>query len=335
MSYIFKEAAMNRYNITFSINREYLLFAMITLYSLLKNNQKHYFDVYILHDNCIKQSEIDKICSEFPLNQFNNFKIHLVDVSTFDMLKEMIKDFPERLHLSKETYFRLFMPYLLPNVDKILHLDTDVLVRGDITDFLNTDMGNNLFLADRYYYNTYDAPRDDYTKLGYCAGVLYLNLQELRKQDFLDNFKKEFKLNNKLDEEQFMNKVYLDKIMATPENYVYTIGFRSPRKLHTNTKIIHYIALKPYVLQRFKTKDLTRKGIKEYFPYLEDFIEPKFKWQFKLIKYYVFSFGSTVNSLERRVRSEWNKRILKKDNFYAKSNWFTSRIHKYAIIKKS
>jgi lipopolysaccharide biosynthesis glycosyltransferase len=41
---------MSKYNIAFSINRNLLLFTMVTIYSLLKHNKSDFFDVYILHD---------------------------------------------------------------------------------------------------------------------------------------------------------------------------------------------------------------------------------------------------------------------------------------------
>ena len=130
---------MNIYNITFSVNRSYLLFACVTLYSLLYNNKHLFFNVYILHNNCLNNNEIDSICKKHPLNNFTNFKIHLVDVSK----SVDFSQFQEIKHWSVDIYSKIFLPNLLPQVDNILHLDADVLVLKDISELLNT---NNVYL---------------------------------------------------------------------------------------------------------------------------------------------------------------------------------------------
>ncbi|MDR0484061.1 MAG: hypothetical protein LBH40_02120 [Alphaproteobacteria bacterium] len=313
----------NEYSIAFSISRSHLLFAMVTLYSLLKNNQKYTFNVYILHDNCLKQKEIDNICNQFPLNQYNNLKINLVDVSNLTIIKQLPN--PNLLHhsWSKDIYFRLFLSVLLPNVDKILYLDTDVLIRGDITDFFETDMGNNCFLGDA-----------DISPVVVCSGVLLMNLKELRNYNILKELTNEIMLNPTTTDQSFINKVYKNTIITTPPYYIFNTGILNKLK-NDYTKIIHFTVpiTKPYFSYGFKFKDLKQKGIIEYFTYFEDFIEPKYKWKFKLEKLYIFYCREKLNSLRRRATRFYYKYILKNRDFhfYIKNE----RIYKYAIIKKS
>jgi lipopolysaccharide biosynthesis glycosyltransferase len=291
---------------------------MVTLYSLLKNNKEYYFNVYILHNNCLNQNEIDDICNKFPLNQFNNFKIHLVDVSYLEIMERL----PILVRYPAEIFFKLFPPVLFSNMDKILHLDTDVLVIGDIKEFLETNMNNIYFMGDKNQKN------------GICAGVLLINLSDLRENhNILADMEKEFLLDNKISEETFFNKVYKNHTKFTPHNYIYTTEGDINSKIDNSTRIIHFTVPKPYVLSRFKIKDLNTKGVKEYFTYLSDFIEPKYKWQFKILKFYTFYLGSTINSLERNTHRIWSKYIKKEKVFQYKSSFLTKKIYKYATIK--
>lgn len=42
-----------------------------------------------------------------------------------------------RGHFSIETYFRLVLPELLPGYQKILYLDSDMVVQGDVAELYN------------------------------------------------------------------------------------------------------------------------------------------------------------------------------------------------------
>ena len=102
-----------------------------------------------------------------------------------------------RDYYSATTYFRLFIPDLYPQYDKVLYLDSDIVVLSDIADLYNIDMEDNLVAA---------APDDviqtikvfqeyaelvvgvtDYKRY-FNAGILLMNLDELRKFKFQDKF---------------------------------------------------------------------------------------------------------------------------------------------------
>ncbi|MDR2007591.1 MAG: hypothetical protein LBQ34_01295 [Alphaproteobacteria bacterium] len=314
---------MNQYSITITTNRAHLLFSFVTIYSLLKHNQDYDINIYLLHNNCLDMAEIDDICNKFPMNQFSNFKIHLVDVASV----AIINNLPQQKYWTKEIYYKLFLQDLLPNVDRILHLDTDVIVVGNIKDFFNTDMEGIYFIGGEDYDDTL------------CVGVMLINLTELRKINILEEFKKAAIEDNQITEQGFVNKVYRDKVRFTTENYIFTVGllgYKEEFKRDSTTKIIHLTNPKPFVLTRFKVSDLTPKCTLEYFPYLEDFIEPKSKWKYNLAKYYMLYGGGRIfNSLHRRFKREWRKKVQKRQDFFFKAEWWTNQIYKYAIIKKS
>ena len=98
-------------------------------------------------------------------------------------------------HISNETYYRFLIQELLPYYSKVLYLDSDLIVKGDVAELFSVDLGDNLLAAVRDVdycgnLNMKDGVRMRYTKevLGmhqpydyFQAGVLVLNTKAMRK----------------------------------------------------------------------------------------------------------------------------------------------------------
>lgn len=99
-------------------------------------------------------------------------------------------------HFSKETYYRLVLPELLPNYDKVLYLDSDMIAMDDVAKIYDENIDGYLLAAchdadTAGLYNGYRKDKKEYTdkilKLKepyqyFQAGVLLLNLEEFRKR---------------------------------------------------------------------------------------------------------------------------------------------------------
>lgn len=102
---------------------------------------------------------------------------------------------PHHGHFRPETYFRLLAPQLLPNVDKAVYLDSDLIVDADIAELYDHDVegyklgatrdADTIGQMDGYDVTVYPYLRDS---LGmrdpheyFQAGVLLMNLAELRR----------------------------------------------------------------------------------------------------------------------------------------------------------
>lgn len=91
------------------------------------------------------------------------------------------------------SYYRLFLVNLLPdNVDRVLYLDGDIIVRGSLTEVYNIEMKDAAVAAipdagqwDLQRYDLLGYPSD----LGYFnAGVLLINIDYWRKNNLLKDF---------------------------------------------------------------------------------------------------------------------------------------------------
>ena len=77
----------------------------------------------------------------------DNIKIEFVDLNYYiDRIKDKLYT---RDYYSKSTYFRLFLPNLYPNYDKILYLDSDIVILDDVAKLYNINIKNCLLGAAR------------------------------------------------------------------------------------------------------------------------------------------------------------------------------------------
>lgn len=187
---------MEKINLFFAIDDNYCPFLSSAVHSILKNASKEYkYDLYVLH-NGISQNNQDVMKAQIK----NNASIEFVDMLEFIDMKEKLTVLADKLvtrdYYTKTTYYRLFIPNMFPNLNKALYLDSDIIVTGDISELYNTDMGNNLVGAVPdmavqntpvfidYVENALGVKGENY----FNAGILLMNLDEMRKWDFENKF---------------------------------------------------------------------------------------------------------------------------------------------------
>ena len=176
--------------IFFASDDNYIPFLDVALRSLIENASKDYKYVVNVINTGINKDRITKV-KEL---ENENFTINFCDVSEY---VEPIKNKLNNLyHFSLVTWYRLFIQSLFPQYDKVLYLDCDIIVLGDISKLYNIDLGNNLLAAARchivsdhpvfaeYSESFCGVPRQNYLQ----AGVLVMNLKEFRKRDLENKF---------------------------------------------------------------------------------------------------------------------------------------------------
>lgn len=129
---------VTKYNIGCATDRNYAQHLGIMIYSLMSNTPSpELFDVYVV-DGGILPGDIkrfQKIEAKFGCN----IKFLKPDRSYFEKLKVY------EIY-SEATYYRYFLLDTLP-IDKMLYLDCDMVVEGDVTELYNTDQKGNVVSA--------------------------------------------------------------------------------------------------------------------------------------------------------------------------------------------
>ena len=182
---------LNEIPIFFAVDDGYIPFLAVALESLIEHSTKsNNYSIKILHT---KISEENK--TKIKKYERENINIEFVDLNNYI---EKIKDkLYTRDYYSKTTYFRLFIPELYPQYDKALYLDSDITILSDVADLYNHDLGTNLVggvpdgavqnieIFQEYVEKVVGVAN---YKSYFNAGILIMNLEELRKFKFQEKF---------------------------------------------------------------------------------------------------------------------------------------------------
>ncbi|MFT7156250.1 MAG: lipopolysaccharide biosynthesis glycosyltransferase, partial [Parvicella sp.] len=129
-------------NILTTFDQDFLQHAVVMLRSLFYNHPLQEFNLFIYTDNKLKTEE--KL-----LEEFQNDKVTFCYI---DFNPDQFPSIKTKFHYGenyyKIIYLRLNIGELLPDQDRILLLDTDLVIDGDITDFYHQDLEeDHLFAA--------------------------------------------------------------------------------------------------------------------------------------------------------------------------------------------
>lgn len=177
-----------------TINNQYAPYAAAAIHSLTQRvDKKRYYRVIILHDGL---SWVNRIRLRSLVT--NNVALQFKKISSNLYLKVIIKycsrskgagDF----FSSAVYYYRFFIPRLFPMYDKCVYIDSDTILRGDVGELYDMDLGEKVMAAmvdpkvdvipefREYVNKAVGVPYEDYCN----SGVLVMNMKALRKMKYL------------------------------------------------------------------------------------------------------------------------------------------------------
>ena len=127
-----QDVGPNSIHIAFGFDSNLLEQFEVTTQSLLSNTPSS-MCFYVLGRG-LPNEWIDKIISKYPQIKFNFYDMSIIDYG--DNIRTLS-------HITESTMDRVFLSELLP-IEKIIYLDTDLIVRSNIAELWNIDIGNNL-----------------------------------------------------------------------------------------------------------------------------------------------------------------------------------------------
>ncbi len=163
----------------------------VALRSILDNaTTGNFYKVYVLNTE-ISSENVDKL---------NEFNCDIMEIKFVDVAERMARISKDKIHLrdyyTKAIYYRIFIPDLFPQYDKILYLDCDVVLLEDVANLYNIDVGNNIFAViheetmtvmdvfGRYSEQFLGVKRENY----FNSGVLLINTQEYKRENIEEKF---------------------------------------------------------------------------------------------------------------------------------------------------
>lgn len=174
----------------FSTDDNYVPYLDVAISSLIANASDSYnYRIVVLNTGLLREN-VNKV----KKMEREGVRIDFVDISAeVENIRSHLKNV---YHFSVVTYYRLFISSLFPEYDKIVYLDCDIVVLGDISELYNTELGDNIIAAvpDQYVpiteefkiYTEKVVGVDSSTYIN--AGVLVINLNEFRKNQIEEQF---------------------------------------------------------------------------------------------------------------------------------------------------
>lgn len=242
-------------NIMISIDHEYMKYACIMLMSLKEHHKGVLLSVYILHNELTDEDfqQMDEI--------IGSEGIELIPVF---IPKGIVEDF-QIGEWPEEAAYRLLVADLFGNsLERILHLDVDILVTGDISEFYNTPFeGNYLVACDDFLSD--EERRQKCSRFGkdegaclFNSGVVLFNVSKLSEDGFYyavyaDILKKYPNIQIEYPDQDMLNMLFCDKTKYMDRikyNYIPLACkkndkehfYDSPEELKKNCSIIHMIS---------------------------------------------------------------------------------------------
>jgi len=232
--------------IFFTADDQYVPYLDVAISSLIHNASKAYTYRLIILNTGIKQEYIDLV----KRGEREGFTIDFVDIT--EQVKDIQSRFKNVYHFSVVTYYRLFIASMFPRYKKIIYLDCDLVVLGDIAELYHTDLQGNIFAAgpEMFVQSTPEFRRYAEVALGVNpdgyinAGVLVVDLEEFRKHRIEKKFielitRYDFDL---LDPDQaYLNYLCDGRILTLPSGWN-----REPLPLpcEGDLNIVHYALYK-------------------------------------------------------------------------------------------
>ena len=125
--------------IAFAFDNNLVIPACICISSLLMNARPDtFYDIFILHS---PKEELTKEKLDLLPHYYSNCRLQYRKVdATFD-------DAFEIRGITTPTYYRLLIPDLIPEYDKVIYSDVDVIFRMDLSQLYQSDLAGYLLAA--------------------------------------------------------------------------------------------------------------------------------------------------------------------------------------------
>lgn len=224
-----------------------------TLLYSIATHAKRPTDIYVVYDHLPAAAKADLTWFN---DRFPNFRVILTPLRAAD--RDLLRRFTLNGHKGNlTTFYRLVLPQLLPDVERLIYLDADTLVTSDLTALWESDLAGN-FLGvvkdhgigaeprpkkkeDWWGYQLLGSDGDEY----FNAGVLLMDLHLFRQYSvslYLYEFVIETIIFYLLEDQDALNLFFHGAVAFLPleHNYITKFVDIEPQSMQT-VSLLHYL----------------------------------------------------------------------------------------------
>lgn len=235
---------MNRLHICIAADKNYTLPLKCLVNSIFLNSLNSPCTIHVLFTGITKKYR-DKMVKKY---KNSNLSIDFIDMSKYDF------DFfgIDMRYWTKAIFYRIMIPEIFKDLNRILYLDGDTLVLQDLHDLFNTQMNDDSLVAmviDRFSWKTHTFKLN--TQNYYNSGVILFDIKKCREFDFSKKCIQWIHDNPKqaiFPDQDAINIIGDGKIFRINNIYNKQITAENPTKLEIQPFIMHFLsALKPWM----------------------------------------------------------------------------------------
>jgi len=247
-------------NIALICDDNYCLPTAVCIQSIIDNTNVVGFTT--VHVCTFGLTEINR---QFILN-LNCDRVH-IEINNFsknDYLELLSKVNP-KTHVSTSALIKFELANYFSQLDSLLYLDSDIVLKKDISEIFNTDISKSYLAASFEYWNfihyrEYSFKRDYKVEFNFNSGVMLLNLQKMRKDNIpqqLWDYKLYHSKTPRMDQESFnmvcgaatvpisikwnFNPCFAYESNLIHINSIYNESYLSINNMIEDVRIIHYV----------------------------------------------------------------------------------------------
>ena len=214
------ETNKTKIEIVMSIDNSGAFISLVSITSALENNN-HNKNILIYHLLLSHDFQMEKIEYFESLKEKYDFRINYYKIpNIFNNYKKW--------RFSSTIYYKLLIPIIFPDYERIIFLDADTLILKDISEMYSLPFNDNYVLGYPFHTPWMVTINRKHPKIYINSGVLLINIKKIRKenQDFkLIQFTSKYSKKLFFPEQDAMNYIFYKKMGILPLKYgIYLYG---------------------------------------------------------------------------------------------------------------
>lgn len=230
---------MNNINVCVACDDNYAKYAGVVIASVLASSAKDDDLHFYVLDGGISEENKAKIKELYSIK---NCEINFVKIDN-----QMFSDYlsvKTHSYISIPTFYRLKLPTLLSNVDRVIYFDCDMVINDSLKVLFNSDLGTCPVAGVKDLNKRMLKKNPTYVN----AGMLVMDIKNMREQNVEAEFLAWTRENIdtiKVGDQEIINEVLKGRIKIVDDEWnVQSSNFTNRSSYTRNPKVIHYVARK-------------------------------------------------------------------------------------------